>query len=397
MCNQYLKSLKKIYVYKSEKLNKSYVDETLKLEYIDENSLANASNEIKENDGIKILIPRGADVEKIKSYGLVEFDDYLCEEYIDKSIVIVYGNCHTTVISDYLEKCEAFNERYYLYRITPVCLISDKSYFNEPIFRYCDYFIHQSIQLANRYGEEFASEKIFSILKKECNIISIPNVYHLPMCFFAQYSSENVFTRLGGEGIFFRDKLLDRYAEMGLSVKKSYNSYIHDESFDDKTLDALFEIFIDKVEKREKDWDVKCKDFIIENYKTHQLFYDPNHPTNYFLLYIVSELLKMLDVQFNKEELANENIVALTGFEMPILPEVKNHFGMVFCDNDNMRAQGSKAKIGKMNTYEYVSQYLSYEWQNPKIGFLYRFYSIIRWLGMKAYNRIVIMLHPGLT
>lgn len=123
-----------------------------------------------------------------------------------KKTVVVYGNCHTSVIIEILNQCRLFNENFEICPIKPVHMIKDPTYFKMKIFSECDIFIHQAIRKNNRYGKEFASEEIIKNLKTGCKVISIPNVYHLPTCFFPQYY-EGIELRVnhGKVTVFFRD------------------------------------------------------------------------------------------------------------------------------------------------------------------------------------------------
>lgn len=304
--------------------------------------------------------------------GFVEFEDFILERYLEKKIVVIYGNCHTTIIGEYIEKCSSFQERYALYRIDPIQTIDDPSYFERPIFRHCDVFVHQSIRLGNRYGDEYASERIISRLKKDCEVIAIPNVYHLPICFFPQYSEAAEFKKRNGATLFFRDAILDACAARGMSIRQAQGDYTNGQHYADKDIQSGLQKFLEKVELREQDWDIKCSQFIRENYKHTQLFYDPNHPTNFFLRYIAASLLRLLGIHCSKEELESAEIVALTAYEMPILPEVRRSLGLLFPDNQELRRDGVKLEKRAMRVFEYVSEYLSCEWQNPEAPSIYK-------------------------
>ena len=306
-------------------------------------------NSLKLEKMQRILVPSSVKKNVLDSAGLIEFKDYIYEQYINKKLVIIYGNCHTTVISAYLNGCREFNEEYVIYEIKPIHTITNSNYFNIPVFKYCDLFIHQSIQNKNRYGEEYCSERVIEKLNPNCRILSIPNVYHLPICFFPQYSSKSEFKRRDGSAVFFRDKLLDAASEKGWSYRKTVHDYWDCKHFKKEELDDKLMKFLKKVEEREKEWDIKCLEFIKENYQKNQLFYDPNHPTNFFLKYISEEILKELEISFDRKEWDKINPHSLTGYQMPILPEVKENFKMVFKENDEFRKDSyCKVRLGKM-------------------------------------------------
>lgn len=281
----------------------------------------------------------------------------------NRKSVVVYGNCHTTIISKMLESCHEFNERYYIIPTKRIQDIKDSKELYEDCYSQCDVFIHQSIRLNNRYGEEYASERIIARLKDGCRVISIPNVYHLPFCFFPQYSDSQEL-RWNGVTYFFRDKIVDSHIDKPFKLSALVKSdYENPNLFDREDIIASFEAFINKVRKREQDWDIKVSDFILENYSNHQLFYDPNHPTNYFLRYIASELLKLLinnnNVAVNQLKVNN----CLDTIEMPICKAVVETLQLNWKNDIIRKSMPHTNRLQcKMNLNNYVYQYISCFW-----------------------------------
>lgn len=378
-----------IYVYKPELFHRKEWFEGKSFISITQLTEA-AANTIKINKDNIIVIPDRIDFEEIQIFNLTEFEDYIYERFVYKPIVIIYGNCHTEAISDYLMLCPEFCEQYALYRIRPIHTIENSTYFNHPIFKHCDIFIHQSIRLKNRYGEAFASENVIKFLKPECKIISIPNVYQLPECFFPQYLRGNELKSRSGTTLFFRDSILDSYARKGIKWKKAYKLYITEKHFESNDLNKALNDFFEKVELREKDWDIKCLDYIKKNFKQFQLFYDPNHPTEQFIYYLAEEILKFLDIKFDST-LRFAKVRSLSTYEMPILPEVKSYHGMTF-EYKTMRLAGNKIKSSDMDIRSYVAQYLSCAWQIDGVSFQYRIMAICNFLILKVGDKLLGLL-----
>lgn len=280
----------------------------------------------------------------------------------NRKSVVVYGNCHTTIISQMLESCHKFNERYYIIPTKRIQDIKDSKELYDDCYSQCDVFIHQSIRLNNRYGEEYASEKIIARLKSGCKVISIPNVYHLPLCFFPQYSDAQEL-RWNGVTYFFRDSIVDSHVDkpfkLSILVKSDYEN---PNLFDGDDIIASFEAFINKVRKREQDWDIKVSDFILENYRSHQLFYDPNHPTNYFLNYIASELLKLLvNADVAIKQLKAD--ICLDSIEMPICKSVVEALQLNWANNLIRKSRPKTNRLQReMSLGNYVYQYMSCFW-----------------------------------
>lgn len=280
-----------------------------------------------------------------------------------------------------------------IYPIKPIHTIDDPKYFALPVFKYCDVFIHQSIRKGNRYGEEYSSEKIIARLDNNCQIIGIPNVYRLPTCVFPQYNKNDELKNRHGQSVFFRDCVLDEAAEYGLSFKKAFEDYWNNRHFSGRDLDEGLTAFFAKVDEREKDWDIKCLAFIKQNYKQKQLFYDPNHPTNEFLFYVATQLLKYMGIRTEGLTLQRLRLDILSGFEMPILPEVKEHYGMEFpYENEIRKNSDNKVRLGKMNIQSYIKQYLALSWQNPKVCLLRKIFLYVTYLFMKLYNRGYVLI-----
>ena len=286
----------------------------------------------------------------------------------DKLIVVIYGNCHTTNIRIALENYQPFCEKYVFFPIKAIQEVKDNpDYFEQDCIKQCDVFIHQSIRIGNRYGDAFASENIIKKLKPGCRIISIPNVYHLPMCYFPQYypAQELRKVKSGGGTVFFRDKIIDECLEQGYGVRRIISEYKNTNRFAKEELSDLWNTFIEKVKMREKDWDIRVSDFLINN-KNKVLFFDPNHPTPIFMEYVCKNLLELLDIDaqgFDKSLLKN-----MDSYEMPYCASVIDFFKLNYdIENKNIRLTGVKMAYGEMNLKAYINQYMSLLWQDESI------------------------------
>lgn len=311
---------------------------------------------------------------------------------LNKETVIVYGNCHTETLTDMLLACPRLTEQYEIKRICPVHTIKTKDYFDEPVFHECDVFIHQSIRLQNRYGEEFASEKVIRKLKPGCRIIAIPNLYHLPKCFFPQYSEEPELKR-NGETVFFRDSVIDAGRRARLSEREIVAEYLRDDLYSEQEILDSFAAFIEKVRQREREWDVKIADFIVENYRQHQLFFDPNHPTNYLLRFVADRVAEILLDEAGKQkqyEFDMSRVRTMDCYEMPVCNAVRKALRLEGDYDDVYRksVDGRKLSRGEMRVEEYVREYCAMEWTNPTLGFMRRARSFSAWFAIKLKNKI---------
>jgi hypothetical protein len=124
--------------------------------------------------------------------------------------------------------------------------------------------------------------------------------------------------------------------------------------------------FFEKLMYREKEWDIKVSSFVSENIRERQLFYDPSHPTEILIEYIVRELFELLGLQFSESMLVGTTI--LDTYEMPIYASVRKamKFNYKQC---YMKKNSSVTLSGVlMDTEEYVRQYLEWYWRGENAG-----------------------------
>lgn len=307
-----------------------------------------------------------------------------------KKKVIIYGNCHAALIAKYLRTNINFNKMYTIIPIKPIQnIVKDETYIDSIKFEQCDVFIHQSIQLNNRYGIQYSSQNIIKRLKKGCRVIAIPNVYHLPMYMFPQYYEENEF-KIKKHTLFFRDRLLDEVFESGGNEAAAKEEYLNENFYDIESIETLWDSFICKIMDREKEWDIKLSSYLKKN-KAKILFFDPNHPNNTFFEYVIAELMKMLDV-----EIGNINIKSrLDSYEMPVHKSVLKALGIDDFDIQIIRCSGKKLCIKKMDIDEYIREYY-YCWlrnkDNKKIDAFKYIKNITNYLINKASTEVILSI-----
>lgn len=305
-------------------------------------------------------------------------------ENIGKQIVIFYGNCHTTAMAYKLKQNYAFSEKYVIFPFKAIQDIKNSEYLNSKILSKCDVFIHQAIQKNNRYGIEFSSDEMIKKLRESCLVISIPNLYHLPMCFFPQYLEYPEYRDRKGNTCFFGDAIIETYYKDNKLCKSNDLIYCKEGVFSKSFLLDKFEDFIDKIMEREKEWDIKILEFILDNYKKRKLFYDPNHPTPVIINKIVDGILERLNIICNSDD---SDDFLLDTYEMPICKDVIQVFQIEYI-NHELRKNGRKICGRPMKLNDYINQYLAMEWQNKNLDFKKRVRSFFAFLEFKRQNLI---------
>ena len=148
-------------------------------------------------------------------------------EYIKKQsgkkIAIIFGNCQTFRLKDFLLNNKTFSENYFIVNVLPVWKYTTEilqNSFKENFWRLCDLFISQKIKTENAYTPLIASRRIASLLPEDAKIIWIPNIYFDG--YFPQYvkNLRNLDTDKHPRGRFsYGDKYVDAFLNGGGGVR----------------------------------------------------------------------------------------------------------------------------------------------------------------------------------
>lgn len=338
------------------------MDLSNRLQHCETQSICEADIYSREKYQSILVVPDDKDmISNLQNGGLMEFEDYVIDKYVNRKIIMLYGNCHMMILANYLQKNIEKSE-YVVYPIPLIHQVKNYEELDNICFKYCDVFLHQCIRKENRYGVAFASESILQRLSHDCIVIGIPNVYHLPLCYFPQFSEAKEWVLKDGQTVFFRDKILDTYYRQKKSISYMIEHYLswQDTQF---CIETSYNLFLEKVKRREKEWDIKISDFLLNN-KRQYLFFDPNHPTGVLLEYIGRKILERLCVVPELELSAD---VRLDSYEMPLLDCVYEYFQIQRIEQLRGSASGRKVLHVKMDLAMYVVQYVSLEWQDSSL------------------------------
>lgn len=289
------------------------------------------------------------------TYGLVEFYNF---EHIDtygKKKAFVYGNCHTGPIIEMLRYNRFFAKDYGIYPLLQIQEIRQRDGINDLMnhaLQYCDLFIHQCIFEKNIYGDEYSSQNLIRFLPNKCIVIGIPNLYRMPLFLYPQMPGyDNQIMHEGYNYFPFRDTFIDNnQSQTDLWIAKNIES--EDIYKKDIILEGQ-ELFWEKLLNRENDWDITISDYIKENFRNEQTFFDPNHPTNKVLNEISRRILLALNMD---DDCRYDRVDSLDSFELPIYGCVRRALGLEFMQMQ-LRKTGRKLKANRMGLEEYVHEY----------------------------------------
>lgn len=297
--------------------------------------------------------------QKLQQWGLCEFEDYIYYRWLNKKMVLMHGNCHMTILKEFMKSSASFEDLYAVYPNPAICF-NRKKEINETILKNCDVYIHQEIRTDNPYGYKMSDEYIETKINADTFEIVVPNLYNLGSAFFPHLTKENVRNKklrngLQQKGIFVNgDVVLDDCVRCGKTLQEIIDYAKSGAALDKEYIVENFNTYMDKIKEREKNCDVKIYDYILENYKIRKLFYDPEHPTNDIIKKCATDVLRMLGI-------VDEGIHCeskLDAYEAPIYPVIKECLQLKWEDEDLRTGALGMRLSDSMDLDEYIYEYL---------------------------------------
>lgn len=289
--------------------------------------------------------------------GHKEFENFSYYQFFLKKIVLLHGNCHMAIIRKFLLSSEKFSKQYVVYPLPAIHNMKGK-YIDEQALKNCDLFIHEDIRADNEFGFEFSDKYILPKLRKECVKITIPNLFGMGTAFFPQVTGNEHNPAIRGNkdknGIFpHGDTVIDRAVEMGKKTEEIL-SLIEKDNFSEEDIHNNFRQYMNKIQDREKNWDIPIYHFISMNYRKKKLFFDPGHPTNVVMREIALGILRKLGIEDEKIDCKEE----MDSHEMFVYDVVRKALGLEWQDVEIRKGRNGKKLADKMTRDEYVKEYL---------------------------------------
>ncbi|WP_129709822.1 WcbI family polysaccharide biosynthesis putative acetyltransferase [Priestia megaterium] len=238
-----------------------------------------------------------------------------------KKICIVYGNCQTRPIREYLMSSKSFNAIYTIVNIPPVHLCNRKTGLDQQYLdtlSKCDLFIYQPVSEAFSYL--LSSNYILSKLPDKC--ISIK----FPISYFTGYHPQYT----GGKNIPYADKNIISLLKLGKSKQEIISILSADNFYTFHEVKANLDATLQELKRRDTILDITLDNFVEQNYKDTNLFYTVNHPSYYVTRYLSIKILNKLGI--SGKEISNIKLQDLyfIGFMQPIYPSVIKHLNLSY-------------------------------------------------------------------
>lgn len=288
------------------------------------------------------MLDSNIDMRFLKSnFNSIEINTYIRFIKNLQKIVVVYGNCQTSILEKMLLRSKQFRNDYFALIFPRVCDYSGKDV-NEFIYDFAweevDLFIYQEISENNKFSEQLATDRIKKLLPTSCRTVCITNLFFTG--YFPQtiQNKNNVYHELHQSGMFpFGDKYIDQLVGENRKYEEIIEIVNNPKFLDSIEIIEQCENSFSELIKREKVVDVKISDYIIANYKAEQLFYSFNHPNNIVLYEYTNRILKFLGynvINSMTEEDMYCFFGSLKGQDIPIYPSVIETLGLRKYENN---------------------------------------------------------------
>lgn len=263
----------------------------------------------------------------MEKIGMEEYRDFIDMNNFGKKLVIIYGNCHMDVLQKYLENNPYFYSQYTVSRKIVNWL--NRKVPSSSELALCDVLITQDIREKNELGVPSADE-LEKMVSPKCRCIKVVNLHGLNF-FFPQSSKElnpmkeysaNLFYRhFHSNAIYMKnedkstkqlsllvkqiidpvDYRIELLAQKDFSVEEIGNDIVNGEVYSAEEIRYVYNSALQKLKEREKRCDIAISDYIEENYRELQLFYDINHPTETLIAEKGRRILKLLNLPLGEE------------------------------------------------------------------------------------------------
>lgn len=301
---------------------------------------------------------------QLESIGKKEFEDFCYFKVYKKKMAIIYGNCHIIPLKEALLYSEEFNNDYGIYPLDLIQVLAASGNIQEysKAFEYCDLFIHQCIRVDNKYGYNYSSEFLMNKVKKNCIILSIPNLYGMPKFYFPQIYADINNCKTNNHQLYsFRDKYIDEMFQEGKSIDYMIQKIMYDEFEDRAQIISRYDIFLQKLHQREDNLDIKISKWIYQSIEDYQLFYDYNHPTSIVFGYITKQILMCLG--YKDIYIDYERLTMLDNYEVPVYGQVMNDFNMKWSNSYLRKFTKNSLTNTPITLREYVNQYIVWNYK----------------------------------
>lgn len=275
-----------------------------------------------------------------------------------KKLCIIYANCQNSLIAEYLNKSPYFKQEYSIKRFSVHILMAKGTTIPEQILKQAKLFIYQPVK--DLHGVR-SSKYLLNKLPSDCQQISFPSLYFKG--YFPQLCKNPAIKIVKPNHPFglipHGDINIISMLKQGKS-KAGIIKHLSDPNFyTSEFLISTVEQSLQELSERESQLEVKVSEFIKINYQHYRLFYTQNHPTDILGMYVVNQILHLLDLPSLGKPLflINSKPGVLSKKQIPIYPSVIKHLCLSFIEQNAVYAYDAFA-TARMTLAKYISEYI---------------------------------------
>lgn len=321
-----------------------HLDEVDLLQIIDNHYLIVAAGEDRSFEEIKKVLCR---------YGLKEWEHFIWSKAFRRKVVVINANCHGGAVKKYLSQSASFSNGYMIYPTMAVHL--SEGVIDIDLLRHTDVYIHQDIRKENSIGYQLSDEYVQQFLPKGVMDICIPNLVGMGKWMYPSLGELDKVSNPGKESIYvlYRDLVLDEAAKKCHTYEKIKRFWM-DYKYEESRMKNDFVTCMNKLKEREKNWDIKIYDYIMENYRTIPCFTDASHPSKYVMKVIGRQIARIMDLTDIEDDEYESNL----GLKVPIMNSIAEYFQLDF----QVPCESRKDYLGKVTEVEIDDYIKAYIW-----------------------------------
>jgi tetratricopeptide (TPR) repeat protein len=275
-----------------------------------------------------------------------------------KKKCIIFANCQSSLIAEYLSKSSHFSQEFVIQKYPVHLLMERKSIIPPQILKQAKLFIFQPVK--NTHGN-LSSDFILQQLPDNCRCISFPSLYFGG--YFPQYCKNPVNKKIKPNYPFgiipHGDKNIISLLAEDKSVAEITKILSNPDFYSAEYLSTNLYNTLAELENRESQLSIKVSNFLRQHYQKYYLFHTQNHPTDIVGIYIVNQILKLLNFPDLGDPLSFKSPTRgiLDNFQIPLYPSVIKHLELTFANNTTFYRHGSFC-TNQMTFSRYIAEYI---------------------------------------
>lgn len=286
-------------------------------------------------------------------YGLKEWEHFIWSRAFRRKVVVINANCHGDAVKEYLWLSASFCNNYIIYPISAVHL--SEGSIDIALLRHTDVYIHQDIRKENPISYQLSDEYVRQFLSRSVIDICIPNLVGMGNWMYPSLRGMEKVINPGKESVYvlYSDQVLEEAAKECHTyeeIRKFWTGYKYEESI----MENNFTICMNKLKEREKNWDIKIYDYIINNYREIPCFTDASHPSKYVMKVIGRQIAQIMGLT----DIADDGYESNLGMKVSIMNCILEYFQLDF----QVSCERRKEYLGRMTVSEIDDYIKAYFW-----------------------------------